>query len=297
MQSPENAAAGFGTRWAAYVIDCLLVGILSCFVTVPAAVSALFSSQSVWNRQVLFDLTVCAIVVYAIRAVYFVIFTYAFGKTPGKMLLRIQVESVDGKKLTFVNVLFRETVGRFLSGILYIGYLLALAGKEHYALHDMLCDTRVCYTNLAEVVRIRPVILQGGPMPQNYAGQNGQTPGGSGPMPQNYAGQNGQTPGGSGPMPQNGAGQNEQTPGGSGPMPQNGACQNEQTPRYNGPIPQIYAEQRIPREGDSSGRFRMTSDGEETAPREQKEPEAKDNGCDSGHVPGNGETDNESKGF
>ncbi len=161
MQNPKNAAAGFGTRWVAYIIDCLLIGFASGIIGFPIMLGSLFSESSIWTTQVLFDFTLYAILMYCIRAVYFVVFTYSFGKTPGKMLLRIQVESKDGEKLSFVNVLFRETIGRFLSGfILYVGYLIALSSKEHLALHDMLCDTRVCYTNLTEVEKVKPIDMR-----------------------------------------------------------------------------------------------------------------------------------------
>lgn len=150
MQNPKHAPAGFGTRWIAYIIDCILIGVGSGIVGLPIWISSLFVENNIWTTSVLFDHTLYAILMYGIRAAYFVIFTYSFGKTPGKMLLHIQVETKDGEKLTFLNVLFRETVGRFLSGIFYIGYLIALSGKEHLALHDMLCDTRVRYSNLTE---------------------------------------------------------------------------------------------------------------------------------------------------
>lgn len=152
MQSPKNAAAGFGTRWIAYIIDCFLAGLIAGVVSIPITLGMLFSENSIWATRVLFHYTLYAVVMYCIRVVYFVIFTYAFGKTPGKMFLHIHVQSKDGEKLTFVNVLFRETVGRFLSGFfMYVGYLIAIGGKEHLALHDILCDTQVCYTDLVEV--------------------------------------------------------------------------------------------------------------------------------------------------
>lgn len=173
MQSPKNAAAGFGTRWVAYIIDCLLSGLVSGMVGVPLIIGSLFSEDSIWTTRVLFDFTLYAVVMYCIRSLYFVILTYAFGKTLGKMLLRIEVQSKEGEKLTFINVLFRETIGRFLSGfILYGGYLIALEGKEHLTLHDRLCDTRVCYTDLTEMEKKAPVNMQTAqPIPHIAAGK------------------------------------------------------------------------------------------------------------------------------
>ena len=53
--------------------------------------------------------------------------------------------TLSGERPAFVTVLCRETFGRFLSGILCIGYFLAVADPEHGTLHDRICDTRVAY--------------------------------------------------------------------------------------------------------------------------------------------------------
>ncbi len=150
MQSHKYAPAGFGARLAAYLFDTLLAWLISALALFPVSMSILFSESSIWNAEVLFSYTPYAIAAYCIRKVYFVISTWAFHKTLGKKIMHIQVDTINGEKLTFLNVLIRETVGRFLSGILYIGYLISLAGKDHYALHDMICDTKVCYTGLVE---------------------------------------------------------------------------------------------------------------------------------------------------
>ena len=51
----------------------------------------------------------------------------------------------EGEKPSFLTVLSRETWARYLSSLLYIGYILCLADPENGALHDRICDTRVVY--------------------------------------------------------------------------------------------------------------------------------------------------------
>ena len=83
-------------------------------------------------------------------AAYFILLTYFSHSTPGKMLFRLEVVTKSGE-WTFLNIVYRETVGRFLSSLLCIGYLAVLVQGEKQGFHDMLCDTYVVYRNMAAV--------------------------------------------------------------------------------------------------------------------------------------------------
>ena len=71
--------------------------------------------------------------------------TYFTEATIGKQALKLKVISVKGdEKLKLIDVVYRETVGRFFSEMLGgIGYFVVLFNEEKKAIHDMLCDTRV----------------------------------------------------------------------------------------------------------------------------------------------------------
>lgn len=88
---------------------------------------------------------------YLISSAYFIAFTYLSGATLGKRLFHLKVIDKGGEKLTFLNVIYRETIGRFLSGLLCLGYLLIAVDTEKRGLHDVLCDTRVIYTHIVIV--------------------------------------------------------------------------------------------------------------------------------------------------
>ena len=138
--------AGFGPRAAAYLLDraILLVGL--CFVRLPFGVAALLGGNALTAKSFLFDHSVLDVVCWALASAYFVLLTYfAGGATLGKRVMRLKVVRPDGGALRFLDVLYRETVGRFLSGIVWIGYLMALADREHRAFHDWLCGTAVVY--------------------------------------------------------------------------------------------------------------------------------------------------------
>ena len=71
--------------------------------------------------------------------------TYFTGSTLGKKCLRLQVVSSEKENLSFWDVLYRETIGRYLSSLLGVGYLMMLLDREKRGLHDRLADTRVVY--------------------------------------------------------------------------------------------------------------------------------------------------------
>lgn len=84
--------------------------------------------------------------------------TYYYGTTLGKKLFNLKVVSTDGSELTFINVLYRETIGKYLSSIIFIGYLMISIDSEKRGLHDRLCDTRVVYNiNLPDNVATNAV--------------------------------------------------------------------------------------------------------------------------------------------
>ncbi len=133
---------GFFARLAAFCIDTILVGIVLLFVHIPA----LFLGGSPLYQPVLFQFSILDIVVYLLGKVYFVLLTYATGSTLGKRALSLRVVAADEEKLSFWNVLYRETIGKYLSAaVLHLGYLMAGIDGEKRALHDMLADTRVVY--------------------------------------------------------------------------------------------------------------------------------------------------------
>lgn len=98
------------------------------------------------NRAVLFQFSFKDILLYLLGALYFILFTYFTGTTPGKRLMNLHVTGVNGKKPSLFSVAYRETVGRFLCGFfLCAGYLIAGLDREKRGLHDILADTRVVY--------------------------------------------------------------------------------------------------------------------------------------------------------
>ena len=73
---------------------------------------------------------------------YYVAGTTIWGRTLGKAALGIRVVGPDGTPPGIGRTIVRETVGKFLSGIFWIGFLMA-AGRQKRALHDRISGTKV----------------------------------------------------------------------------------------------------------------------------------------------------------
>lgn len=190
---PELEYAGFWVRLAAYCIDVVIVWAGLLFVNLMLGIISMVG-RGVLRTEILFQYTVKDILLYVLQALYFILLTYGTGTTPGKRLLNLRVVNADGsQELDLMNVVYRETIGRFLCSIsVGIGYIMAGVDREKRGLHDMLCDTRVVY---AKKIKVFPVYPASGnhpvsppgyvPMPPQNGGMMGAGPG---PIPPQNSG-------------------------------------------------------------------------------------------------------------
>lgn len=149
----EIVYAGFWVRAGAYALDNIIVffGLLVVRLFL-AGISGIISDTPL-GGNLIFQYTLKDITLYIFHVLYFILFTYYTGTTLGKRAMNLRVTAAEGK-LTFLDVLYRETVGRFLCSIsISIGYIMVGIDSEKRGLHDILCDTRVVY---AKKVKIYP---------------------------------------------------------------------------------------------------------------------------------------------
>ncbi len=169
--------AGFWVRLAAYCIDSAIVWAGLLFVELVIGIISVGGSR-IFQAHLLFRYTLRDIILYVFQVLYFILLTYGTGTTPGKRLLNLRVVNADlSPELTLINVVYRETVGRFLCGLsVGIGYIMAGVDREKRGLHDMICDTRVVY---AKKIKVLPKYE-----PMRYAPPISPPPGpGPGPVP------------------------------------------------------------------------------------------------------------------
>lgn len=148
--------AGFFVRLVAFIIDSIIAALIIGIVKFPFSIAAM-NGVGFLKANFIFDYSFLDVLGYIGVAAYFVLLTYFAHSTPGKMLLHLEVVTKSGE-WTLLNILYRETVGRFLSSILCIGYLAVLVTKEKQGFHDMLCDTYVVYAKMMPLtVSVQPV--------------------------------------------------------------------------------------------------------------------------------------------
>jgi uncharacterized RDD family membrane protein YckC len=77
--------------------------------------------------------------------IYFTMFGYLGGQTPGKMLFGIQVQSVALAPLSGGQAVLRALSYVFSSLFLGAGFFFMLLNKDRRALHDFIAGTRVVH--------------------------------------------------------------------------------------------------------------------------------------------------------
>jgi uncharacterized RDD family membrane protein YckC len=144
--------AGFWRRLIAFMIDGTIVTIIFVVLCVIATMAFFFGAMSADNSALLNDLAnpkgippvVLMVMVFfvAINIAYFTYFHGATGRTPGKMLLGLQVYCADGTEVSF-GIAFLRSVGYFVSGIFYLGFIWAAFDQKKQAWHDKIAGTVV----------------------------------------------------------------------------------------------------------------------------------------------------------
>ena len=139
------AYAGFWIRVAAKLVDglILVVGNVLGGLAMAGATATLSSADG--GSPIVTKLTGSGLQ-FLLSLAYTAVFLGRFGATPGKMLCGLRVVRSDGSRISYGRALARHFAD-MLSGLtLCIGYLMVAFDDERRALHDHLCDTRVCHT-------------------------------------------------------------------------------------------------------------------------------------------------------
>lgn len=138
--------AGFFVRLCAYIIDCIIVGIALLIIRIPKFFIYMMNPNIFFVKPILFEFSIFDIIIYLLGLTYFVLMTYYCGGTLGKKLFKLKVCKATDEKLSLLTVIYRESIGRYLSGlILFIGYIMIGIDSKKRGLHDILSDTLVVY--------------------------------------------------------------------------------------------------------------------------------------------------------
>jgi uncharacterized RDD family membrane protein YckC len=133
--------AGFWIRFAALLIDGLILGAINLMLHIPLALIAPTAESDSTAFLVYMPLTM--LLQLAIPAAFDVFFVGKYGATPGKMACRLKIVESEGGKVTYARAIGRH-FAKYISMItLYIGFLMAAFDAQKRSLHDRICDTRV----------------------------------------------------------------------------------------------------------------------------------------------------------
>lgn len=131
--------AGFWMRFWAYLLDLVVIGSINGIIVYPIfRVLDLSLNEASMFAPVSI---VTAVIFYA----YFVLMTKFFGQTIGKMVFGLKVISLQDQKLNWSTIMFREWIGRFISGTVLILYVVVGFLPKKQGLHDLFADTTVVH--------------------------------------------------------------------------------------------------------------------------------------------------------
>ncbi|WP_432822141.1 RDD family protein [Trichloromonas sp.] len=133
-------------RGIALLADLLVLAgaILLFLVAGEAALAPEDSQRLLPSTDVLLTLAIpYFLVLFSVCFGYFTLFHFLTGQTPGKMLLRLRVETEAGAPLAFSQAFLRSTGGLFSLLLLGLGFLAIVFDRRHRGWNDRLAGTQV----------------------------------------------------------------------------------------------------------------------------------------------------------
>jgi uncharacterized RDD family membrane protein YckC len=156
MDTMPVTYAGFWKRFAAHIIDNLVIGTCSAIIFVPVAIllgiGLGMSTMESQTSEEIIPVMIAFIGTFMILGLIAMILTWLYfalmessskQATLGKMVLGITVTDLRGNRITFGRASGRY-FGKFLSGLtMAIGYMMAGFTEKKQALHDMIAGCLV----------------------------------------------------------------------------------------------------------------------------------------------------------
>lgn len=141
MSLPHEAYAGLVSRLVALVIDVVAVT-----VSAAVAVAVVVGGSEVLLRGTPAWATVTAgLAAGLLPPVYFSVFWWIRGQTPGNMIMGIALRRQDGEPPAFARSLIRAVIGLLLAPLWLLGMVLVLVDDRRRSLLDLACGTAVVY--------------------------------------------------------------------------------------------------------------------------------------------------------
>jgi uncharacterized RDD family membrane protein YckC len=155
------APAPVGRRISAALIDIGIVSVVMWLVAIPfAALLGIFAVTYVAAKEkagdsgaLLFLIILIVLVGLLVLAMlgamhaYFIYYEFKKGATPGKRILGLRVVSLDGKRLTRGQAIYRDVVRWYVDGLLFIPAFVSIyLTEKRQRVGDLLAGTMVVYS-------------------------------------------------------------------------------------------------------------------------------------------------------
>ena len=152
--------AGFASRFIAFIFDCAIsIGVFMLILSAASFAASVLTGSSIhWSRAN----TWVVVAFFAWEFFYYAYFWTASGKTPGMVLLGVQVIGQDGSSVGTRRGLVRTLAFPLSFILLGLGFLGILLRRDRRALHDVIADTAVVYCWDAREARLRSLAREGG---------------------------------------------------------------------------------------------------------------------------------------
>ena len=154
LQQDNTVYGSFIERFAAYIIDIIILGLIQGFVIIP--ILAFMGFRVAFNpdptdEEIFSFIGSILRIGFTVYLVFFIMGWLYFAlfqsgprqATIGKMAMGMIVTDVDGARLSFAKASLRY-FGKYLSSaVMMIGYIIAAFTEKRQALHDFIANTVV----------------------------------------------------------------------------------------------------------------------------------------------------------
>jgi len=152
-QAPALHYRSVGIRFVAILIDFIIIGIISAFITAPFRIPSVNVTVSNFTNGTLQNVSVASSALAAtgglisviIMFLYFTLLQGAYGQTVGKMAVKIKVVKEDGTKIDYVDAFVRTLLLfiDFVPVLFLLGAILIWTSDKKQRLGDRAARTIV----------------------------------------------------------------------------------------------------------------------------------------------------------
>jgi uncharacterized RDD family membrane protein YckC/TM2 domain-containing membrane protein YozV len=135
----HHERAGFTVRLLAYSLDLLIINVVINFFYFILMLDELVGEEGVLG------INLSLIRAFVILS-YFVLFSFFYGATPGKIIFNLEIQDLKDSQISFVQSLVRY-LAYFISYIFLVGFIMVAFRRDKMSMHDLIAGTKVVYVD------------------------------------------------------------------------------------------------------------------------------------------------------